>query len=113
MTGTKEIIIGYNSVDFADKYINSFVFAFNLNIIDIKHLEYSDGYHDEEQIAFLILFEVPNSFMCFERKAVMNFICDAEYDSKEGCWFSEGIDLETAKYLFKDCKKKNGKIYVK
>lgn len=112
-TRVKEMVFGYNSVDYIGDYINSFVSVFNLELIEWKKLtEYSDGYHDEEQIAIMVKFDFPEANKSSYPKKLLNFICDAEYvDSST--WCSEGISLTTAKSFFGErCKMKNGKIYV-
>ena len=53
-TRVKEMVFGYNSVDYIGDYINSFVSVFGVSLLDWKKLsEYSDGYHEEEQIAIM------------------------------------------------------------
>ena len=112
-TRVKEMVFGYNSVDYIGDYINSFVSVFGVSLLDWKKLSvYSDGYNEEEHIAIMVTFDYHDALGCMNPNSVLDFITSAEYVNDD-TWRSEGISMQTAKALFGNgCKSKDGKIYV-
>lgn len=106
MIRVKEIIVNNEDLDMIDKYINSFVNAFNIELIDIKNIGkiMLDG---EEQNMFLIVVDLSRFNQSLYPNTLTDFALGCHYDGAYGWTYKRKYSDNLIEVFGKNFKKIN------
>lgn len=120
MIRVKEIVVNNEELDLVDYFVNRYLNAFDLELIDIKNIgaieQHSDG-QTVYQTAFLLFVNLDWVSNSINADKLIHFVLCSDYDDDVNGWTGFGNfnddEIRSFKTMFRDVEVNNGHIVVK